>query len=113
MIELAASDLANHLGCKHLSELERRVALRELTHPNRNDPALELLVQRGIEHEKAFVASLVAAGKRVVDLSSLRGDEAVRRTLEAARSGADVIVQAALADGRWNGRADILERVEE
>src|SRR5207249_1273723 len=37
---------------------------------------------------------------------------AMERTVEAMNSGADVIVQPALVDGRWQGRADVLLRVE-
>ena len=48
----------------------------------------------------------------MVDLNGVEGNEAVCRTIDAARAGVEVIVQAALVDGRWTGRADILERVE-
>ena len=112
-LDLSASDLSNHLVCKHLSELDRAVARGELERPAWTDPARELLKRRGLEHEQAFVRHLHERGLRVVDLNGIEGDEAARRTLEAARSGADVIVQAALASGRWNGRADVLERVPE
>jgi uncharacterized protein len=111
-LELSATDLANHLACRHLSALDRRAALGELARPSWTDPALELLQQRGKEHERAYVEHLRSRGKRVVDLEGIGGEEAVCRTLAAARAGADVIVQAALADRRWNGRADVLERVE-
>ncbi len=40
-------------------------------------------------------------------------DTGVAQTIDAMRSGADVIVQAALRDGRWFGRADVLQRVEQ
>lgn len=111
--ELSATDLANHLVCKHLSELERRVALGELARPMWTDPALDLLRERGKDHERAFVPYLVSCGKRIVDLNGVESDEALCRTIDAARAGSDVIVQAALQHGRWRGRVDILERVEE
>ncbi len=37
---------------------------------------------------------------------------AVEVTAEAMRSGAKIIVQAALAGGIWTGRADVLRRVD-
>jgi hypothetical protein len=36
----------------------------------------------------------------------------IDQTVEAMRSGTDVIVQGALLQGAWSGRADILRRVE-
>ena len=51
-LELSASDLSNHLVCKHLSELDRAVALGQLEKPVWKDPALELLKQRGLDHER-------------------------------------------------------------
>ena len=39
-------------------------------------------------------------------------DATVAATVQAMREGRDVIVQGALADGRWSGRADILMRVD-
>src|SRR5262245_57352823 len=86
-LELSATDLANHLVCKHLSELARRVALGELSKPSRRDPALDLLQKRGRDHERAYVNHLLSCGKRVVDLNGLDSDEAVRRTIEAAHAG--------------------------
>jgi predicted RecB family nuclease len=111
-LELSATDISNHLACRHLSELDRRVAFGELARPTWTDPALDLLRKRGKEHERAYVDHLRSSGKRVVDLDGVEGDEAVRRTLEAARAGTDAIVQAALAEGRWHGPADLLERVD-
>ncbi|HEX6885335.1 MAG TPA: TM0106 family RecB-like putative nuclease, partial [Planctomycetota bacterium] len=111
-LQLSATDLANHLACGHLSALDRKVARRELAAPHWSDPALELLRKRGQEHEAAYVRHLRDGGKRVEDLNGLDVGEARRRTEAALRAGVDVIVQAALVDGRWNGRADVLERVE-
>ena len=36
----------------------------------------------------------------------------VHQTIEAMRAGRQVIVQGALANGRWSGRTDILKCVE-
>ena len=40
------------------------------------------------------------------------GSEAVSRTTDAIRGGADVIYQATFQDGNWGGRADFLVRVD-
>lgn len=104
---LAATDLANHLGCHHLTELERKFALGELKRPYRNDPSLDVLIQRGREHEAAFVAHLKAKGKSVVELRNQSMAEATK----AMAAGADVIVQARLEHGNWMGIADVLVKV--
>ncbi|HEX5135341.1 MAG TPA: TM0106 family RecB-like putative nuclease [Planctomycetota bacterium] len=107
---LSASDLANHLACAHLTELDRAVAEGRLKAPAWHDPALELLQERGLAHEKAYVEHLRATGLTVADL---RDSPSVERTLAAMRSGAGAIVQAELKDGRVGGRADVLLRLDE
>lgn len=111
---LSASDLVGHLNCGHLTELDRAVALGELARPHRReDPALEILRERGARHESAYVAELRARGLEVVSIEGAWVDaETVAETLEAMRAGAPVIVQAALQSGAWIGRADVLLRVE-
>lgn len=111
-MRLSASDLANHLGCRHLTGLERAAAEGRLEPPRWRDPALAVLQQRGLEHEQAYVEHLRALGRRVETLEGEDGaPPAFARTLDAMRSGADVIVQATLQSGRWFGRADILLRI--
>lgn len=80
--------------------------------PAWHDPLLEALFRRGLEHERRYVESLHGSS-RVVDLRDLAGrDEAAAATLGAMRDGADVIVQAALTDGQWYGRPDVLLKVD-
>ena len=56
--------------------------------------------------------ALEATGRRIVDLSEIKDRaEAVGRTVDAMRAGADAIVQAALEDGDWYGRPDVLLRI--
>src|SRR5262249_13579056 len=71
-------------------------------------PGLDALRERGMEHERAYLAHLESQG---VELA--RGGEGtgVAWTLEAMRRGTDAIVQASLAAGRLGGRADVLRRV--
>ncbi|RMH36610.1 MAG: TM0106 family RecB-like putative nuclease [Deltaproteobacteria bacterium] len=107
---LSASDVANHLGCRHLTTLDLAAARGLASPPTWKDPALEVLEQRGFEHERTYVDHLRALGMNVVDLRAEEGS-AVDATTNAMRRGIDVIVQATLASGRWYGRADILRRV--
>ncbi|PYQ20798.1 MAG: nuclease [Acidobacteria bacterium] len=108
---LSASDLVGHLACAHLTVLERQAAEGLRKRPVRLDPALDVIQARGLEREARFLARQREAGRRIVEFPSAphRTD---RLTLDAMRSGADVIAQAALFDGRWQGRADFLLRVE-
>jgi predicted RecB family nuclease len=104
-----ATDLTNFVACRHLVSLERLVAHAELKRPFVSDPMLDVLRERGIEHEKAYVTQLAGHGKRIVELE--RRSNAFDLTLEAMRSGADVIVQGRLEHGSWAGWADVLLRV--
>src|SRR5512144_1826700 len=116
----SATDLSNFLACPHLTLLSRRGALGGPQPPRYDDPGLELLRRRGKEHEQRFLASLREGGRRFVDLSD-RGSgsdrlERYRRhaeaTVDAMRSGVDVIYQGFLFDGSWLGYPDFLCRVE-
>ncbi len=113
---LSASDLVAFLECEHLSALDLRVARRlEAIEPTRTD-STDLVARKGDEHERAFLDSLIARRADVVVVPSvIDGDvsdhEARQQTEAAMRAGAEVIYQAALADGDWRGFADFLERV--
>jgi uncharacterized protein len=103
-----ATDLSTHVACKHASQLDRKHALEEIKRPFRDDPVLEALKQRGIEHEAQYVQYLASQGKSTTD-SSRKSFEA---TLEAMREGKDVIVQGKLVVDHWEGFPDILIKVE-
>src|ERR1700722_5834656 len=113
VLVLSATDLSHFLSCRHLTALDMAAAQGKLRRPSWDDPLLELLFKRGLDHEKAYVGSLQTHGRHLVDLTDVKErDAAVAGTLDAMRSGADVIVQAALRDGRWYGRPDVMRRVE-
>jgi uncharacterized protein len=110
---VSATDLSNFLSCRHRTALELGEAYGARKRPRFNDPFLEILAQRGREHEKTYVESQRTGDRRVVDLSDVKDIRAaLPLTLEALRAGADVVVQGALSDGRWYGRPDVLLRVE-
>jgi len=112
-LRLSATDLANHLACRHLTTLDRGLAEGRWKPPHWHRPEAEVLAERGLEHERAYLAHLERHGRRITRLDEdAGGASALERTLAAMRAGADVIAQATLADGRWFGRADVLLRVE-
>jgi len=109
-IRFSATDVANHLGCSHLTHLNRRSVKGELSPPVWNDPYLEVLQQRGFEHEAAYLDHLNQ--KYGYDIEripeELEEQPAIDRTIELMRSSVPVIVQASLASEQWHGRADVL-----
>lgn len=111
-LHLSATDLANHLACRHLTFLDLEVALGRRCRPRRHDPELVALEQRGLEHENRYLDALRAQGLTVERMPDGRPEDHAALTLEAMRRGMHVIVQAALADGRWRGVADVLLRVD-
>jgi len=113
-IRLSATDLSHFLSCRHLTALDLAVMHRAREKPHRpDDPLLELLWKRGMEHEKAYVETLRRQGRDVLDLNDIprnQADLAIAQTLDAIRAGQDVIVQAALQHESWFGYADMLLR---
>lgn len=111
-IHLSATDVANHLSCRHLTALNLRLAKGEISEPSWDNPHLRTLQQRGIEHEKAYKDHLHSRKLSIVDLSNESETAGIETTLAAMHGGADAIIQADLASGEWRGRADVLLRVE-
>jgi predicted RecB family nuclease len=111
--ELSATDLVGYLNCHHLAELDRAVAEGALLKPKVWDPLLQILSERGAAHEQSYVEHLTKAGLEVVRIDGIDvTNEAVAETRTAMRRGVSVIAQAALTHQGWNGRTDILRRVE-
>lgn len=65
-------------------------------------------------HERSYIEHLETAGYDVARVDGRDGDGAmpVDQTIEAMRAGRQIIVQGALAHGRWSGRTDVLKRVD-
>lgn len=108
IFQLSPTDLSNHLSCDHVTQLNRLVALGELQKPYRPDPSLDVLIQRGMEHEAAYVGFLTKKGLSTINLKG----QSLQATLDAMASGVDVIVQARLEGDQWMGFSDILLKVK-
>jgi len=127
----AATDLVGFLACGHRLALERAAMAGLVAKPIRNDPSIELIAKRGLEHEARYLADLRAEGRTVVEIekdgsavappgepegaplprdpgAELRA--AAAQTIEAMRGRADVVYQATFFDGSWRGHADFLLR---
>ena len=68
---VSASDLVGHLACGHLSVLDLEALDGGLARPARDDPELEVLQRRGLEHEAAYLASLVDTGLSITEIAEL------------------------------------------
>ncbi|MGI8974242.1 MAG: hypothetical protein ACR2HI_08720, partial [Gaiella sp.] len=93
------SDLNDFVECEHLTALELR-RLRgqlELVEPPAN-PQADLVKEKGLRHEDAFLAALELEGKTVtrVEVDEERWDleRAAADTLDAMRAGVGVVSQA-------------------
>jgi uncharacterized protein len=96
-----------------LTGLDLAVSNGTLAKPFVQDPVLEVLGERGALHEQGYVEHLKAKGLSVTVVEGLGVDpSSVMQTLEAMKAGAQIIVQGALQVAHWNGRPDILRRVE-
>jgi uncharacterized protein len=114
-LRLAATDLSNHLACPHTTTLDRARLAGLVKVPPSNPDRLERLRERGLEHEQAYLDHLAALGRSIASVPTghdVSHDLKAPRTLELMRSGIDVIAQAAFADDRWGGYADVLLRVD-
>jgi uncharacterized protein len=110
-ILFSATDLANFLGCKHATELDRAVVEGRLKKEHRKDHMLDLLIELGERHERRYIEHLKASGKTVFELEKF-SDPDGSRTIDAMRSGADVIVQGRLINELWGGFTDFLLKVQ-
>jgi hypothetical protein len=110
-IRLSASDLSNHHACRHLTALDLDVAAGGRPTPAWNSPDTQILQERGIAHENAYVEHLKSSGLDVITFRDFGNDQrTAAETLLAMQAGVDIIVQAAFSDGSWFGRPDVLWR---
>lgn len=110
-IIFSPSDLANHISCKHLTNLNKKSALGELQKPVYKNRVLEMLRERGINFEAAYLEQLRLEGKSIVEIHQ-DNNNAEQDTIVAMKSGVDVIYQARLKeDNLWGGWADFILKV--
>lgn len=104
---LSASRLNDYLGCPHQSALW----LAGVSPNAAPDPTLELIRERGFEHEAVVLKHLEDA---LGAAASIPSDGAmpsrVDATLQAIKAGAALIYQGALVHGNWLGLPDFLIR---
>lgn len=108
----SATDLVAYLGCTHATVSD----IRHLGQPvdfEDDDPQTVLLQEKGLEHERAYLARLREEGHTIVEVA---GTESLSHRIEATRramqGGASVVYQGALLSAPWHGFSDFLLRVD-
>jgi uncharacterized protein len=116
-LRLSPSDLTAYLACPHLTSLSLEVALGARKRPHTREALADLVAQKGELHETRYLEQLRREGADVVEIGWPDGPDgfeaAHAATVEAMRTGAEVIFQATFSRGGWRGRADFLIRVDE
>ena len=79
----SATDLVGFLACEHLTHLDRAVLDGLVAKPFLNDAELDLIAERGRQHEARFLAELRGAHQNVVEID----DELDGLDRSAERSG--------------------------
>src|SRR3984957_20001651 len=114
-IRLSASDLSNHLACRHGTPLDLLGGRGRGAEPDWAAPDLKVIHELGLRHEAAYLAHLGKQDLSVENLGHIDHKDEKRllaETLALMARGVDVIAQGALRDGKWFGRPDVLRRVE-
>src|SRR5438876_2913843 len=114
---VSPSDLTGFLECEHLTQQELAAARGEIARPERDDPMLDMLSRRGLEHEGRYLAGFKATGRKIVEFPFPDGtianlEQAHAETVAAMHARADIIYQGTFFDGRWRCHPDFLIRVD-
>src|SRR5258707_2263611 len=80
-IRLAATDLSNHLACRHLTSLDLSVARGQRSAPDWRSPDLKVIQELGLRHEAAYLQSLREAGLSFVALRKMSEQQEASETL--------------------------------
>lgn len=108
------SDLNHFLECEHLITLDS--SRQDDATARVRDPHAELLAQKGLEHERAWLERFRLDGRAIVSVE-IGGEKdhwqrRAAQTLAAMQTGADVIYQGVFVADEWHGVSDFLVRVD-
>ncbi len=102
------SDLITFMNEKFSSYMDRMyLELPEKFKPDEIDESMALIQKQGISHEEEFLAQLKAHGNSVCVIEN-KSENKLSETVEALKSGADVIYQAYLRKDSFAGLSDFL-----
>ena len=105
------SDLINYVRSEFITWMDRFYLDRPgEAKPDPDTEEMQIVQDKGIEHELNFLAALKTAGRSVTDFGSQK--EHLQATLSAMRRGDEIIYQGYLVRDEFAGYPDFLVRVE-
>ena len=110
-IRLAATDVSNHLACRHLTELELSAARGEREVPKWESPDMAVIRELGLRHETKYLELLKKEVGQLLNLSGMDEGRILDETRRAMEAGVEAIAQGALLHNRFFGRPDVLRKV--
>ena len=108
--QLSPSDLSNHLGCAHLTQLNLAAVEGKIQKPKWLDPSLAVMQERGLQFEKDYLDYLRKQGFSIALPGTDNIEKGFKRTLFEMRKGVDYIYQSCLENVDWVGTAGFLIR---
>ena len=118
-LHYSATDLSNFLSCPHVTALDLQAIAGTIKKPHFDDPGLEVLKKRGLEHEGVVRDGFTERSLTVQEVPAPPWTDGVTdwqagvdATLAAMRAGVEVVYQGTFYDGTWVGRPDFLLRVD-
>jgi predicted RecB family nuclease len=112
-IRLAATDLSNHLSCRHLTALDLSVARGQRAAPEWRAPNLAIIQELGLRHEASYLQWLRDQGKSFINLQEIKSEhQALAETVSCMEKGVEIIAQGSLSVLPWFGRPDVLAKVD-
>ena len=111
-ILLSPSDITKYLACEHLITLTLAAELGEIDEPGEPGEQAQMLFEKGLAHEAAYLERLRAQGFtiREIEFDDSDFERAAEETRLALADGVDVVYQGVLLGEGWRGIADFLVR---
>lgn len=113
-LTFSPSDLTNFMESRFVSFMDRLSVSgdsRATESQDAADEGMEIIRQRGLEHEKTYLDLLKNSGADVCEIDGKSGD-GIELTKQAMQQGRQYIYQAHLVQGQFFGKSDFLVRVD-
>lgn len=111
-ISFSPSDLTNFMESRFVSFMDRLFLLGDpRAVQDELDEGMEIIRQRGFEHEKSYLDLLRSNGSDICEIDSKSGN-GIELTKQAMHEGRRFIYQAHLVQGQFFGKCDFLVRVD-
>ena len=117
---VSPADITAHQACPHLLRQRIDIAHHRRKAPNQHSAHIDLIRQKGEEHEAEYLAERRSNAGTLVSIQWRSGErpsiqnwqQAATQTRRAMEAGVPLIYQATFLSESTIGRADFLERVD-